>query len=127
MKIIEKANITAVFDNMLTKDLPVFTIQLTYKQDHSFQNVGGFTDEAAISFGESLIKLVNIKDKSELKGQMVSACTEFSQPIAIGNESETQWIDLRDIDKIINGSLIKGNIIQYLEEKSKKIDHDFER
>lgn len=58
---------------------------------------------------------------------MVSACTEFSQPIAIGNESETQWIDLRDIDKIINGSLIEGNIIQYLEEKSKKIKNDFER
>lgn len=68
------------------------------------------------------MKILDIKDKNELEGQTVSTCSEFYRLLAIGNESESEWIDLNDIDKII-----KGNIIEYFEEKSKNIDDGFER
>lgn len=122
MKEIEKANIIALHDNMLTKDLPIASIMLEYEDDSSIQGTGGYTGNAAINFIENLMQILDLKDKRAIEGQTVSACTEFYQLLAIGNESETRWIDLKDVDKII-----KGNIIQYFEEKSKNVNNDFER
>lgn len=122
MKEIEKANILALHDNMLTKDLPISSIMLKYKGDSSVQRTREYTGNESICFIKNLMKILDVQDKSELKGQTVSACTEFYQILAIGNESESQWIDLNAIDKII-----QGNIIQYFEEKSKNINDGFER
>lgn len=122
MKEIEKANITALHDNMLTEKIPICSITLKYKDDSSFQGAGGYTGDSAISFIKNLMTILDVKDKSSLEGQIVSACTEFYQLLAIGNESEDQWIDLKNIDKII-----KGDIVQYFEEKSKNRQDDFEK
>lgn len=122
MKKIEKANIIALHYNMLKEDLPIFSISLDYKDSSSGQSTDGYTGNAAICFLKNLMKILDVQDKSELEGQTVSACTEFYQLLAIGNESESQWIDLKDIHKIID-----GDIIQYFEEKSKDINDDFAR
>ena len=122
MKKIEKANIITVHDNMLKKDLPIFSIVLEYQNDSGVQGTGGYTGDAAVNFIKNLIKILEVKDKRELKGQTISAYTEFNKLLAIGNESESKWIDLKNIDKII-----KGNIIEYFEEKDKNIDNEFEK
>ncbi len=122
MKKIEKANIIALYDNMLREGLPISSIMLEYIDSSSAQGTGGYTGNAAISFIKNLMAILDVKDKSELEGQTVSTCTEFFQLLAIGNESESQWIDLKNIDKIIT-----GNIIQYFEEKDKNAKDTFER
>lgn len=122
MKKIEKANIITVHNNMLKKDLPIFSIVLEYQNDSGVQGTGGYTGDAAVNFIKNLIKILEVKDKRELKGQTISAYTEFNQLLAIGNESESKWIDLKNIDKII-----EENIIEYFEEKDKNIDNEFEK
>lgn len=119
---IEKATIGTLYDNMLTKDLPISSILLDYKDSSASQGTGAYTGNEAISFIENSMEILHVKEKSELEGQTISACTEFYQLLAIGNESESQWIDLKDIDKII-----KGDIIQYFKEKSKSTNDNFER
>ncbi len=104
------------------KDLPISSVMLDYKDSSASRGTGPYTGNQAISLIKNLIKILDVKDKSELEGQTVSACTEFYQLLAIGNELKSQWIDLEEVDKII-----EGDIIRYFEEKSKNINNNFER
>lgn len=58
--------------------------------------------------------ILDIKEKTELVGKNILVCTEYYRPLAIGNIEQEKWIDLNDIEKIINGDIIK-----YLEQKEK--------
>lgn len=123
MKQIEKATILKLNDNMLTEDMPIASITVKYL-DRSSNIIGGYTGNDAIKFLNNLMIILGIKDKNELVGKNISVCTEFYRTLAIGNELKEKWIDVNDIENIID-----GDIVQYLEQKAQKNikDRGFDR
>lgn len=112
MKNIEEVTIIRVNDNTFANENdPIISIDLEY-EDGSEQGTAGYRGNAYTNFIKNIMTILEIEEKEQMIGKKLSACTDVSWLYALGNLEKKQWIDLKRVDKIIT-----GDIIRYFEEK----------
>lgn len=104
----ERAIITRLNDNTFSDaNDHIVSINIKYETDNSIQSTKGYRGNSYTDFIRNMMSLLEIDEKNQMLERSILACTEYDKLLAIGNELGNKWIDLKKVNEIIDGDIIK--------------------